>query len=430
MKVFYSMNLLLFLLFSFQKFSFAQTIVEIESKNGYYKNFEINITVQKLQLLKFPFKFTGCSFVISLDESFENFYIVDNNKDTIKISENTAGHQYKGVKKLSNLIIFEKAISEIVVYSGNVSSFEIHLFNAEAGIEPQKKNAASEDSLDCSRPLMIDQQQWRYGLPDPKPNPAYTATSHIVIHHTATSNSNQNYLNTLRTIYLYHIQDNGWDDIGYNFIIAPNGDIYEGRDGQQIMEEDFVQGAHFCSKNSNTMGISIIGTYSSIMPSDTAIESLERLIAWKLFKDHLNPKDSFIHPKASGYLLPVICGHRDGCATECPGDSLYAKLDIIRGRVEEMIHLCKYNSLISVENKEIVVYPNPVFSYVILSLPISISDKTTIKLFDVSGRQLTISNSYFHDKQIILNLEDISSGWYSVLIEDSEKIYHGRILKM
>src|SRR5690606_5894496 len=111
----------------------------------------------------------------------------------------------------------------------------------------------------CSEPQMIDPSHWRAGLPQPKGSPVFTSVNHIIIHHSAGSNLVTDFTNEVRNIYLYHTNVNGWDDIGYNFLIAPNGTIYQGRDGRGIVEKDYVMGAHMCGRNSGTMGICLLG---------------------------------------------------------------------------------------------------------------------------------------------------------------------------
>src|SRR5437016_1926200 len=68
----------------------------------------------------------------------------------------------------------------------------------------------------------------------------------------------------VRSIWVLHVQGNGWNDIGYNYLIDPNGVLYEGRGGG-----DGVMGAHFSCVNSGTMGVALLGTFS-VVPAPAA----------------------------------------------------------------------------------------------------------------------------------------------------------------
>jgi hypothetical protein len=57
-------------------------------------------------------------------------------------------------------------------------------------------------------------------------------------------------------IQLYHVQGNGWNDIGYNFLVDRFGTIYEGRFGGT---ERNVVGAHALGFNSGSVGIRCSG---------------------------------------------------------------------------------------------------------------------------------------------------------------------------
>ena len=71
------------------------------------------------------------------------------------------------------------------------------------------------------------------------------------IHHTASPpGDNDTYDTRIRQIQSYHINGNGWCDVGYHFLVTQNGQIWEGR------PLDF-QGAHVGSNNSGNAGISI-----------------------------------------------------------------------------------------------------------------------------------------------------------------------------
>ena len=52
----------------------------------------------------------------------------------------------------------------------------------------------------------------------------------VFVHHTATPNGYApgDVPAIIRSIYTYHVRSNGWNDIGYNFLIDAFGRIYEG----------------------------------------------------------------------------------------------------------------------------------------------------------------------------------------------------------
>lgn len=188
----------------------------------------------------------------------------------------------------------------------------------------------------CDMPTIISQNTWRTGLPDPTPGRNSTPTKHCIVHHSAANSGDTNYTQIVRSIYTYHTQSNGWDDIGYNYLIAGNGAIYAGRDPEKVgIEQDNVQGAHFCGKNANTMGVCLIGDLQTNPPTDTQVTSLTKLIQWKVKKTGLAPLRFEAHPGDTDPLLAVIAGHRDGCNTACPGDKLYAKLGQLRHDANE-----------------------------------------------------------------------------------------------
>nr|WP_234022448.1 peptidoglycan recognition protein [Streptomyces ipomoeae] len=157
------------------------------------------------------------------------------------------------------------------------------------------------------------------------------------VHHTASGN---NYRcaqapTVIRSIYRYHVVSSGWRDIGYNFLIDKCGNIYEGRAGGVAKP---VMGAHTLGFNKNSMGIAVLGSFTSTMPSDAAVRAIAQLTAWKLGLYRANPNGKTYLTSGGGNLyrkgkkvrLNVISGHRDGFATECPGGRLYGKLGAAR----------------------------------------------------------------------------------------------------
>ncbi|MDX3802423.1 N-acetylmuramoyl-L-alanine amidase [Streptomyces sp. AK04-3B] len=157
------------------------------------------------------------------------------------------------------------------------------------------------------------------------------------VHHTASGNSYScsQAPSVIRGIYRYHVRSMGWRDIGYNFLVDKCGRIYEGRAGGVAKP---VLGAHTLGFNSNSMGIAVLGTFTSAKPNSATVNAVARLTAWKLGLFGANPKGKTyltsgggnLYAKGRSVRLNVISGHRDGFATECPGKQLYGKLGSAR----------------------------------------------------------------------------------------------------
>ncbi|HHE74741.1 MAG TPA: N-acetylmuramoyl-L-alanine amidase, partial [Desulfobacteraceae bacterium] len=155
----------------------------------------------------------------------------------------------------------------------------------------------------------------------------------FVIHHTDSEvmdlngdfiTDTRDYQAIVRAIYYYHAISRGWGDIGYNYIIDPLGNIYEGRFGG-----DKVIGAHAQCYNHGSMGISIIGDYQNNEVPEPALQALISLIGKKAKEHGIDPDGSSTF---RGKKLPNIIGHRDVRSTSCPGEKLYALLPKIRDR--------------------------------------------------------------------------------------------------
>ena len=162
-------------------------------------------------------------------------------------------------------------------------------------------------------------------------SPVYAPVTHLIVHHTAGGNIAADWPAVVRSIWALHVNGNGWSDIGYNYLIDPNGVLYEGRQGG-----DGVIGAHFSGVNTGTMGVSLMGTFSTTAPSPAAIDTLVAMLAWQASKWKLDPDGESLHA-SSQLRLNNISGHRDAGlsarasgATECPGNALYAILYRLR----------------------------------------------------------------------------------------------------
>jgi hypothetical protein len=151
--------------------------------------------------------------------------------------------------------------------------------------------------------------------------PEYRPIQKVVIHHTVTGDPDPNPSATIRAIYQYHAVARGWGDIGYNYLIDPNGNIYEGRFGGPG-----VIGGHTLGYNNGSMGIAMLGTYLNHTIASAARTALKALIKAKA--GDLDPlgKSFFINRDN----VWNINGHRALTQTECPGDGFYLTLNNLR----------------------------------------------------------------------------------------------------
>ena len=160
--------------------------------------------------------------------------------------------------------------------------------------------------------------------------PEYRITQKGIVHHTATDTGGNDPAAIVRAIYYYHAVTLGWGDIGYNFLIDWQGNIYEGRYGGPN-----VVGGHAAQYNYGSVGVACIGDFTTATPPQATRQSLARLIAWKC---------QYLDPHGDAYFIDnfyqTISGHRDFnpglpsyYKTSCPGDGLYAYLPGLRGDV-------------------------------------------------------------------------------------------------
>ncbi len=183
-------------------------------------------------------------------------------------------------------------------------------------------------------PPIVPRLSWGADESIRRGSPSYAADLRFaIVHHTAGRNdyTRAEAAAIVKGIQLYHVQGNGWNDIGYNFLVDRFGTVYEGRFGG--IDRNVV-GAHAQGFNTGSVGIALLGTYGTTTPSAAAQEAIARLLAWRLDLAHVDPTGflSFISGGnerfATGIpvLLSGVSGHRDTGFTECPGNALYARL--------------------------------------------------------------------------------------------------------
>jgi hypothetical protein len=186
----------------------------------------------------------------------------------------------------------------------------------------------------ASSPQIIPRSGWNADEEIRRGQPRYATAVHFaLVHHTAGSNSYTAAQSPaiVKAIELYHVKGNGWNDIGYNFLVDKYGQVFEGRYGGMTRA---VIGAHAQGFNTGSVGVALIGNYGAAQVTPAAEEALAELLAWRLDLAHVDPKSRVTaisggNPKyavGTALSLHAVSGHRDVYPTSCPGNALYKLL--------------------------------------------------------------------------------------------------------
>lgn len=120
---------------------------------------------------------------------------------------------------------------------------------------------------------------------------------HLIVHHSATPDGTV--LRDFDAIKRYHIEHNGWRDIGYHWVVELVNGEYVAIPGRP--EDD--TGAHCIGHNDDSIGVCLVGDYSVVEPPEAAYLALEGVI----------------RDVRSRHPLKRVGGHGEYEATVCPG---------------------------------------------------------------------------------------------------------------
>lgn len=132
----------------------------------------------------------------------------------------------------------------------------------------------------------------------------------VFVHHSvgAAPTSEDGERTEMRAIQRFHMDTRAYVDIGYSFVVAPSGRIYEGR-GLNVAGAHTQNDAGTGNYNSTSYGLCVMGNYENQVPNDAVIASLR----W-LRRSYLNLGDRPVRSHSQVY------------ATACCGRHLRARL--------------------------------------------------------------------------------------------------------
>jgi hypothetical protein len=193
-------------------------------------------------------------------------------------------------------------------------------------------------------PAVVTRAQWGADEAQRVPDLAFAPVRKFVVHHSATAVADDP-AETIRAIYRFHVQQNGWNDIAYNFLVDPQGRVYEGRYSRaygpgevptgESTDGRGVVGAHTLDHNTGSCGVCILGNYVDEEPSEAAMRSLVHVLAWKAARHGVDPlgADPFTNFAGATTSFANVVGHRELVPTACPGGAFFARLPALRNRV-------------------------------------------------------------------------------------------------
>ena len=123
------------------------------------------------------------------------------------------------------------------------------------------------------------------------------STDYIVIHCAATKASMDIGLTEIRK---WHVQDNGWRDVGYHYIIRRNGEVELGRSNRDT-------GAHAAGYNHKSISLCMVGG----MAEDNSAENNFTAQQWTALLD-------LVKQLKSNYPDADVIGHNEISEKECP----------------------------------------------------------------------------------------------------------------
>ncbi|CAG9857852.1 unnamed protein product [Phyllotreta striolata] len=201
-------------------------------------------------------------------------------------------------------IISIATVTAVVVSRGPSKILDqIVVNNGDDDISPINYSSDSKDLLGDLR--LVKRLLWLAQPASAPLNRLKLPVSLVIIHHTATEScqSQAKCVFITRYIQTFHMESNGWSDIGYNFLIGGDGSVYEGRGWQ-------FEGAHTLHWNKASIGVAFIGTFNGAVPADNMMVACRKLIE-KGVKDGYLTKDY------------QIMAARQFYGTESPGKVFY-----------------------------------------------------------------------------------------------------------
>ena len=273
-----------------------------------------------------------------------------------------------------------------------------------------------------SIPPYIGREAWR--APDAEAyyangcsTPQYAPITHLVVHHSTTENQSPNWAATVLALWYYDHKVLERCDIGYNWLIDPEGNLYEGhRGGYQAI------GDHLCLSSQSTAGICMLGTYDDQSPTPQALSSLRNLAAWHVCNAQLDLTRAIPWVVAPNLELPrIFTPELLPCSQACPPTTLTQLLP-------SLIDVVGIEDLLS--STPITIFPNPNAGNFRVSSSVSYTQSATLSVWNLQG-QMVHQQAWSllpGENVCALSLQGVSRGLYVVKLQTQQGVAVQRVL--
>ncbi|KRT84862.1 hypothetical protein AMK59_2190 [Oryctes borbonicus] len=132
--------------------------------------------------------------------------------------------------------------------------------------------------------------------------------AYVIVHHTRTPKctTRRNCEKMVRSLQNVHMKYNGRDDIGYNFLIGEDGNIYEGVGWNRAV-------TNIPSYDRDSLHIAVMGDYTSTLPDEKVLDAMKRLIQCAVSRSTID-------------VNYQVFGHRQVELDDCPGTRLLQEI--------------------------------------------------------------------------------------------------------
>jgi len=155
----------------------------------------------------------------------------------------------------------------------------------------------------------VTRRQW--GARSPRSQASYLASTRgVKVHYTGSyvdprlKDDHTRCAAMARQIQNGHMDGNGWNDVGYSFLVCPHRYVFEGRGLHRLPA---ANGPGLNTGHYAVLGM--VGNKGLITPTDDMLHGI---------------RDAIEYVREKGGAGREVKGHRDGYSTDCPGAKLYA----------------------------------------------------------------------------------------------------------